>query len=88
MNRYAICFILLTLPLPAQACLNDRYTQWAEKEFRSRYGESPGATASDAPMPNPAYHWHWEGFALSVAGLAMAYAAFRITRRKAAERVK
>ncbi len=54
---------------PARACLNDRYTEMAEKEFRSRY-EAPAREASrrDEPMVAGVNVWG-AGAAMVGAGL-------------------
>ena len=45
--------LLLLVPgLPVRACLNDRYTDLAEKEFRSRY-QRPAPTTPPIDVRNP-----------------------------------
>lgn len=53
--RLTVCVaLLLCLALPAQACINDREVQNAEREFRSSYRIGP--IVSPGELTSPANH--------------------------------
>jgi len=68
--------LLLTLSLPATACLNDSQVTQADAQFRSAYGDHPAAVPSRYPING------FTGFVMGVAASVLICAVI-VRRRKA-----